>query len=948
MSSSVTRAARSAVLASFAVLAVSAFASRALHAQGSGTISGRVTDSAGRSLPGASVTIVGNTRYGGYVGSEGSYVIPDVPAGSYRLQAHFIGFRTDTVSVTVAAGQVVTAMIALRPVATTLNTVVITSPRQNETVAGALQEQKQADNIVSVMSGDEIRGLPNYNAAEALARMPGVTTERDEGEGKFVEIRGLPPQFQHVTIDGADIPGTLNGDRSVKLDDVPANVLGALEVNKTMSADIDADAIGGSVNLVTKVPEGAPRGYISGLFGHQTLESNNNGHGDASYGGRIGVDRKFGFLFDGSIDRTNRVINDVEPSWTAVTPDGQGGFVPVPAGSKYTTAWPSWSEREYDYFRTRYGLAGDLDYRFSPTSSVFLKGLWSAFFDEANRWETGISGNQLEMVGGVPTVTGGNIGYTVSNRGPIEHTWGFTAGAKHDLGPFQLSYGANYAGSTANEHNHYDDNYNYSPAFNYVPTGSHLIPQYGVDAGVRSAFATPSNYALTQLNTDNELTNGYIVGAKADALTQYDYGSLPASLKFGVKFENQHKGYFSNQPSYNLANGVNANLGQFLGNYNAPSFYSSICGGCYTLAPFGNIQAVNNYLVNNQSNWMLAPNGHQDTLATFAGTELVNAAYVMQTVDISRLHVNIGVRVENTSIGYVGHGVDSLDQDLPAPVHGHHSYTNAFPSLQLKYNVDENTDLRVAVTKGISRPNYSDLAPSFNAAGASAHSLTQAIGVGNPDLKPEYAWNYDLLGEHFFSSVGVLSGGLFYKDIRDFIFTRVAPYNGPVQPFNQQGFFASTPENGPSATLWGFELDYMQHFSFLPGLWRGLGFDVNWTHVESRAIVPQDTTFNNVGYIRSDNERLGQSIQGTAFPPRTLATTIPEHVQRVSPVRSRPDYRAGHGSVHGGKHLRLRNGRHEQSDERRQLQLSALPDRRRRQLHRVPQRRSHIAGPEHQ
>ena len=475
------------------------------------------------------------------------------------------------------------------------------------------------------------------------------------------------------------------------------------------------------------MPEGAPRGYLSGTFGYQTLQSTDNGHGDASYGGRIGSGQKFGFLFDGSIDRTNRTISDVEPSWQAVSPGPNGTFFNVPGGSKYTTAWPSWSERPYDYFRTRYGLGGDLDYRFSPTSSVFLKGLWSAFFDEANRWETGITGNQLQMVGGVPTVTGGNISYTALNRGPIEHTWGFTGGVKHELGPFQLSYGANYAGSTADQHNHYDDNYTYTQPFNYTPTGSHLIPQYGVDAGTRSAFATPSNYQLTSLNTDNELTNGYIVGAKADALTQYNYGSLPASLKIGVKIENQHKGYFSNQPSYNLNNGVNASLGQFLGSYSYPSFYSSVCSGCYTLAPFSNIQAVNNYLVNNQSLWSLQANGHQDSLATFAGTEIVNAAYAMQTIDITRLHVNVGVRVENTSIGYVGHGVDSLNNDLPNPVHGAHSYTDAFPSLQLKYNVDENTDLRVAVTKGISRPNYSDLAPSFNAYQALRGSFTQDI-----------------------------------------------------------------------------------------------------------------------------------------------------------------------------------------------------------------------------
>src|ERR1700691_6159479 len=130
------------------------------------------------------------------------------------------------------------------------------------------------------MSGDEIRSLPNYDAAEALARMPGVTAERDEGEGKYVEIRGTPPWFQHVTIDGADVPGTLATDvRAVKLDDVPADLLGAIEVSKTLTADQDADAIGGSVNLVTKIPEGAPRGYLSGNLGYQTLESNENGQG---------------------------------------------------------------------------------------------------------------------------------------------------------------------------------------------------------------------------------------------------------------------------------------------------------------------------------------------------------------------------------------------------------------------------------------------------------------------------------------------------------------------------------------------------------------------------------------------------------------------------------------------------------------------------------------------
>ena len=145
------------------------------------------------------------------------------------------------------------------------------SPRLNETKQLALQQQKTAANIVNVMSGDEIRALPNYNAAEAAARIPGVSTERDEGEGKFVQIRGTEPRLSNVTIDGAHVPGTEGGDRIPKLDDVPADLLGAIQVSKTLRADMDADAIGGSVNLVTKVPEGPPRGYIAAQGGQASL-----------------------------------------------------------------------------------------------------------------------------------------------------------------------------------------------------------------------------------------------------------------------------------------------------------------------------------------------------------------------------------------------------------------------------------------------------------------------------------------------------------------------------------------------------------------------------------------------------------------------------------------------------------------------------------------------------
>jgi TonB-dependent receptor len=834
----------------FALTAASATAARAQ----AGTISGRIADSAGTPLA-ASVTLTGASPLGAYAGPDGRFEISGVPAGTHRMITHYLGFLNDTTDITVEAGRTVRHNVVLRQNSRTLSTVVVNSARLNETISGALQEQKDADNIISVMSGDEIRALPNANAAEALARMPGVTAERDEGEGKYVEIRGTPPEFQLVTIDGAYVPGTLGHDvRAVKLDDVPADILGAIEVSKTLLADMDAAAIGGSVNLVTKVPEGAPHGYVFGQYSYQDLESKSNGQGTLTYGGRVGPEKKFGFLFSGSYDRTNRTINDVEPSYTADNL-GPSGYVQQPNGGGFTHYFPSgWSQREYDYYRTRYGLAGDLDYRASATSSFFVKGLWSAFFDQANRWETQIDGSKGTDVVSGPNgqgqIQGANVLEQTSNRGPIEHTWGFTGGGKHQFGSVKFDWGGNYSGSTATTHNHYDDTYNGPQGFNYNYNQNKTTPQYSLPPGSPS-LTDGNNYSLNDIQGDNELTNGQVVGAKFNVLIPFTIGELPAAFKFGAKYQNEHKGYLSDQPDY-LYNGASPLLlSGFQSSYIAPNFYGHICPGCYPNAPFGNIPALQQYFhsVGGAGGGMFVVDpgsAAADLEATYAGTEQVTAVYGMQTLDVKALHINVGLRAEQTTVGYVGHGPTSTNPDSEgtsiATIRGGHSYIDFFPSVQLRYALDDNTNLRGVISRGISRPNYPDLAPHFNAIGATAGSVSSPLSDGNPNLQPEYAWNYDLLFEHYFSTVGVFSAGAFYKDIKEFIFDRTVPYTGSVGTYAEQGYFVSQPQNGPSAHLWGAEFDYQQHLAFLPGLLKGIGFDVNWTHVESKALVPQDTT----------------------------------------------------------------------------------------------------------
>jgi TonB-dependent receptor len=167
-------------------------------------------------------------------------------------------------------------------------------------------------------------------------------------------------------------------------------------------------------------------------------------------------------------------------------------------------------------------------------------------------------------------------------------------------------------------------------------------------------------------------------------------------------------------------------------------------------------------------------------------------------------------------------------------------YTDLFPSAQVRYSVDDNSNVRLAVTRAIARANYSDLAPHVSGQICSTCALKFSnLSVGNPDLKPQHAWNLDLLGEHYVGASGVLSAGVFYKQITDFIYKRQFVYNGPATEFD--GYYATAPANGGDGHLVGGEFDFSRRLDFLPGVPSGFGFDVNWTQVYSKAAIAKDT-----------------------------------------------------------------------------------------------------------
>ena len=222
-------------------------------------------------------------------------------------------------------------------------------------------------------------------------------------------------------------------------------------------------------------------------------------------------------------------------------------------------------------------------------------------------------------------------------------------------------------------------------------------------------------------------------------------------------------------------------------------------------------------------------------LGGFYGSEKIYAGYAMNTTNIGAVQLNVGLRLENTQSNYVGHVV--LPNSLIGGATGSRNYTDLFPSAQIRYALDDNTNLRVAVTRAIARPNYADLAPSVNGTiDVTAKNDPGNLAVGNPDLRAQHSWNYDILAERFFPQFGgVISGGAFYKQLTDLILTQDFVYQGTDTVFN--GYAAQRQANGGSGHLLGFEADWAQHLPFLPGLLSGLGFDANYTHVDSRAVV---------------------------------------------------------------------------------------------------------------
>jgi TonB-dependent receptor len=867
---------------------------------GKGTITGTVKDSGNSALQGALVELLPLGRKV-VTDDHGQFRITDVPAGEYTVSVSYVGLAVSNVPVVVSAGQEASANAVLQ-VATQVDQVIVSAERlQGE--AEAINIERTADNIVQVLPERVIVSLPNTNIADAVGRVPSVSLERDEGEGKYVQIRGTEPRLSSVTVNGVNLPSVEGVVRNIKLDAVPADLVERIEVFKTLSANQDADGVGGTVNLVTRTPGERPFYAVGGTGGYNPIQ---NGYGrgglSGTFGQRFGVSKKFGFLLNGTFDKTNRGIDDLEPGQTTGVD---------PATGRNVAFSNTEDRRSYNYYRTRYGFSTGIDYNVKPGVSVYAKGLFSDFHDYGETWVyTPNAGNTIKSVSAdgsqitfdnaqdcVPInqafdaanptsnslnpCSPGSYNYRHYVRRPDQQVYSFLSGARHDFASTLITYEfaasrshniggqdfatTNFSGAAAT----YDNNGNLlttGPDIAVNQKDPHRPKLFALD---NTNLYDPTQYFITNSSFTNYIAQQLNFQGAASAARRYNAHSHLGTFEIGIKIRNSHSTQNENdiiQKATAASGNSNIALSSVLGTYTNPSYYNNFFQiGTQAYGPTSNYSLISKAVLGNTGQFTpdVATDIRHSAGAFFDANERIYAGYLQNVISFGKLRLQTGVRFDAADTGFLANTIVTSDPADPTvtptnpritPNRQNASYFNALPSVQAQYQLEKNTNLRANFSQGIARPNIGDLVPT-TIVDPNANPAPGVVTQGNPNLKPTKANNYDILIEHFFQPLGILQAGYFYKQLSDPIYPTASTIPAG-QP--NAGLRLLESINGPKAHIQGIEVSWEQRFSFLPGLLNGFGVSANYSYTQSGVTFP--TTFDGG---RIDNAPLSRQAPNT-------------------------------------------------------------------------------------
>jgi TonB-dependent receptor len=734
-----------------------------------GTVQGVVKDAAGNVLPYANIMVKDMER-GVIAGADGKFTLW-LPAGNYTLVARYIGYDNFEATVTIVDDQTVTQDLVLREGASRLDGVTVYG-KLSRGQAKALNQQKNAINVKNVVSYDQFSKYPDRNAAEALQRVPGIAISRDQGEGELVSIRGMSPRFNAVQVNGQRIPSPdPDNDRAVGLDLLQVDIMESIEVSKTLTPDMDGDAIGGTVNFNLKqAPEDPILNVIAaGGMNQQQSDFRDLGRGLQSYAAVLGkrfFNNKLGVIGSGSFYRTDRgsLLHQYTYEETDV----------------YNTTLSQKRSNDYDVRRTRYGLMISPDYRFNDRHSIKFVANYNVYDDyEIRRKVDYYYDDDREE-------------RETRNRGEYQDHYLFQLAGEHMFTPFKLNYSFNV--TRAQEDMPDRSYYRFARAVDFS----------GVSEADRFALGVDDNPGgdvplyLNRVRYNDNLTRDKDVAGKVDIEVPLKSLKGESFLKFGGKYAAKDR--MADQRQFTLA-GLNKTA-------------VSAAGGTFGLIDVlfddAQITSLGEYEEDVETG-----DG-----ADYTATEDVWAAYAMATIGLTdNLSVLAGARYERTENSYTAVRSDAFQGT------SNFSYSNILPSAQFKYNINENTQVKAAWSTGFTRPSFTSLIPGPDVRDDDEKTILRK----NDELEPSTANNIDLIFEKYTNNLGVISIGVFGKFLDNQIITRTSR-----EEIDGQVYTVSQSVNGETARSMGVEASVVHKFinDGIP-LLKWFGVNLNYTFTDS-------------------------------------------------------------------------------------------------------------------
>lgn len=821
---------------------------------GQGNIQGTITDNYGIYVPGASVMITSLDR-GVVSNQDGEFTFVNIPEGDHTITVKYLGFKDTEASVTVVAGETVAVDIKLSAGDVELEEVEVVGYGLGGQ-ARALNTQKNNTNITNVVSTEQIGKFPDANIGDAVKRIPGITMQVDQGEARNIIVRGLAPQLNSVTLNGSRIPSAEGDNRNVQMDLIPSDMIQTIQVSKAVTPDMDADALGGSVNLVTR---SSPKDFrLSATMGSgiNFITDKRILNGSFLVGDRT-KNGKFGWMVSASYNDNDFGSHDIEAEWDNEFEYNNGdedNLESVDVNPYNNT----FENRTYLVQRIRRSFSANFDYSFNDNHKVYFKSMYNWRDDRENRYRVeyeildgeDIGPNDFSVINGDlvsfpaeskrQTKGGLDNNRNKNRRLEDQRMQNYTVGGDHLFGALKFNWLASYAKASEERLNE-----------RYIEFESEFMVNRGLNAefpiynAINSADAALENYEFGEISEENQYTEEQDVNFFANfELPANFFGQGEGIFKFGArgrfKQKERENNFFAFEPTSGMETMADVPTADYSNpDYLAGSQYQS--GSFATPAFLGNLDLFNSDLFD-------AYNAPSEYLGeNFEVKENVVAGYVMANQKLTdKLDVLFGVRVENTSIESTGseYDPDVVDdmaeegQDYLSEVSTRtdkSSYTNVLPGVHLKYNASDRTVLRFAWTNTLARPNYVDMVPYRETV-----SDDEEINLGNPDLDPTTSMNFDFMAEHYYKSVGILSGGVFYKSLSDFVYTYV--YN------DANSFEVYQPLNGDKATIYGAEISFQRQLDFLPGFAKNFGIYANYTYLHSEA----EGIRNEDGDVRGD------------------------------------------------------------------------------------------------